>query len=311
MIRKLVQKQILPHKDSFRQELTKIVLSQNLPKYSNNTGNKQFTDSQKLSVVILYIRSGKSLRDFCEELKETKWSSWLELRYEIKKSSLNNWISNFDLEFIRKLLDETNRGDEPKIIGIDGTGIETHFKSGYFQKRLNDFGRKEKSNYHKFDIIADMEGKKNILDFCFFMKQQHDAKVAKRLFRRLNFKNIYIVADKGYYSFYLYELLKLKNVVLIVPPKKYGTKTSKNQLIKDEFHNVYFENIDKYSLRNNVEGVFSALKRTILNKIRSKKCSNKKRELAFKIVLYNMRKNIFFILTFQINIKLYFFNFSK
>jgi hypothetical protein len=73
MIRKLVQKQIIPHKDSFRQELTKIVLSQNLPKYSNNAGNKQFTDSQKLSVVILYIRLGKSLRDFCEELKETKW----------------------------------------------------------------------------------------------------------------------------------------------------------------------------------------------------------------------------------------------
>jgi hypothetical protein len=108
-----------------------------------------------------------------------------------------------------------------------------------------------------------MGRKKKVLDFCFFMKQQHDAKIAKRLFMRLIYKNIYVVADKGYYSFYLYELLKMKNITLIVPPKKYGTNSSKNQLIKDEFHDTFFKNIDKYSLRNNVEGVFSALKRTI------------------------------------------------
>ncbi len=169
MGRKLVQKQIIPHKNSFRQELNSIILSLNLPKYSNNTGNKKFTDSQKLSVVIIYIRSGKSLRDFCEEFKESQWLRWLEIRYEIKKSSLNNWLKQFDLKFIKEILDQTNKGEKPKILGIDGTGIDTQFKSSYYKKRLNDFGKKEKSNYHKLDIIADMEGKKKIFDLFFHL----------------------------------------------------------------------------------------------------------------------------------------------
>jgi len=57
MIKKLVQKQLIPHENSFRQELNKLILSLDLPKYNNNTENKQFTTAQKLSSVILYFRS--------------------------------------------------------------------------------------------------------------------------------------------------------------------------------------------------------------------------------------------------------------
>ena len=46
-------------------------------------------------------------------------------------------------------------------------------------------------------------------------------------------------------------------------------------------------------LRNNVESIFSALKRTVLDKIVSRKCSTKKREMTWKIVIYNMKKNVF------------------
>ena len=152
MIRQLVQKQIIPHENSFRQELNNIILSLDLPKYPNWRGNKQFRTSQRLSVVILYIRSGKSLRDFCEEFKESQWIRWLELKYEIKKSSLNNWLKSFDLKFIKAILDKTNLGDKPKIVGIDGTGIDTQFKSSYYEKRLKDFGRKPNSNWHKLPM---------------------------------------------------------------------------------------------------------------------------------------------------------------
>jgi hypothetical protein len=160
MIRKLVQKQIIPHKNSFRQELNEIILSLDLPKYPNWRGNKQFTTSQRLSVVILHMRSQKSLRDFCEEFNnESQWPKYLELKYDITKSSVNRWLKQFDLEFIKKLLDQTNYGEKPELLGIDGTGIDTQFKSSYYKKRLNDFGHKSKSNYHKLDIIADMKGK--------------------------------------------------------------------------------------------------------------------------------------------------------
>ncbi len=134
------------------------------------------------------------------------------------------------------------------------------------------------------------------------MKQQHDAKVAKRLFKRFKFEDIDIVADKGYYSFGLFSLMKSKNNNLVVPPKNYGKKCSHNRSLRRNFHKTFYENEHKYSLRNNVEGVFSTLKRTVLTKIVSKNSFTKKREMAFKIVLYNMKKNISWIFNFQLKI---------
>lgn len=302
MIRKLVQKQLIPHENSFRQELNKIILSLNLPKYPNHRGNKQFTTAQRLSVVILYFRSNKSLRDFCEELKETKWLNWLELKYDIKKSTLNDWVKLFDLNFLKIILDKTNSGEKPELVGIDGTGIDTHFKSRYYEKRLKEFGRKPKSNYHKLDIIADMNGKMKIYDFSFLMKQRHDIYVAWKLFKRFRFKNVVIVADKGYFDYGLFKLMKFKNNYLLFPPKNFGGKCRHNNTLRKIIKENYHKFIDIYHKRSNVEGVFSVLKRTVLRKIVSKNYSTKKREMAFKIILYNMNKNISFILIFQFRI---------
>ncbi len=299
MVRKLVQKQIIAHKNSFRQELNKIILSLDLPKYPNKMGNKQFTTAQRLSAVLLYFRSQKSLVNFCKEFEESQWPKYLEFKYPLRKSTLNDWVKSFDLDFIKKILDETNSGEKPELLGIDGTGIDTQYKSRYYEKRLKEFGRKPKSNYHKLDIIADMNGKKKIFDFSFLMKQQHDIPVAWKLIKRLKFKNIVIVVDKGYFDFGLFDLVKSQNNQLIFPPKNFGGKCKHNNILHKQIKVNYHKYIDIYHKRSNVEGVFSSLKRTILQKIVSKNYSTKKREMGFKIVLYNMHKNISFVLNFQ------------
>ena len=294
MSRQLVLREYIPDKKrTFKDELNELVLSLDLPKYANKTGNHQFTENQKLSCVILYFRSKKSLRQFCEEFKESQWPRWLELKYELKKSTLNDWVQYFDLDLIKKLLDQTNSGENPEVVGIDGTGVETQFKSSYYEKRLKDFGRKPKANYHKLDIIANMKGKKKILDFSFLMKQQHDSPIGKRLLKRFKFRNIIIVADKGYFCFESFELVKQMNNYLLFPPKNYGEKTQHNRLLHKKIKEDYHKYKDIYNLRNNVESIFSALKRTVLDKIVSRKCSTKKREMAWKIVIYNMKKNLF------------------
>ncbi len=295
MARQLVLKEIiLKKKRSFKEELNEIILSLDLPKYPNKMGNMQFTTAQRLSLVILYFRSKLSLREFCDYINnESTWPRDLGLRYKVRKSTLNDWVKSFDLIFIKEILDKTNEGDKPKILGIDGTGISSKYKSKYYEKRLDDFGQKPKSKYHKLDIIADLEGKKKILDFTFTMKQYNDKKQAKQLFNRFKFKNITIIGDKGYYFYDLYSKMKSLNNVLIVPPIKIDGKCRGDNIIRKKFQQTFFENRHKYSLRNNVEGVFSALKRTLLTKIISKNCSTKKREVAFKIIVYNMKKNVF------------------
>ncbi len=294
MERQLVLREVIKKKPrEFKDELNDIILGLDLPKYSNKTGNKQFTQSQKLSCVIIYFKSKFSLREFCDSFNsETLWPRILSLKYKLTKSSLNRWISEFSLDFIKQILNETIKNDSPEILGIDGTGISSMYKSSYYQKRLKDFGLNPKSPYHKLDIISDLQGKKKIYDFTFTMKQYNDKKQARRLFNRFKYKNITIIGDKGYYYFYLFSKMKEMNNIFIVPPLNTGEKCVHNNIVRNQFRQTYYEYSELYSLRNNVEGVFSALKRTILTKIVSKNYKTKKREVAFKIIVYNMKKNI-------------------
>ena len=198
MERQLVLKEIVSKKkQTFKEELFEILLSLNLPEYPNKHGNKQFTTFQRLGLVILYFRSKLSLREFCEYINhESLWKRDFQLKYDLKKSTLNDWIKSFDLNFLKEILNQTNKGDKPKIMGIDGTGLSSKYKSSYFQKRLKDFGINYHSPYHKLDIICDLQGKKKIYDFTFTMKQYNDKKQAKRLFKRFKFKNIIMIGDK-------------------------------------------------------------------------------------------------------------------
>ena len=167
MERQLVLKEIVSKKKrTFKEELFEILLSLNLPEYPNKYGNKQFTTFQRLGLVILYFRSKLSLREFCDYINyESLWKRDFQLKYDLKKSTLNDWVKSFDLTLLKEILDQTNKEDKPKILGIDGTGLSSKYKSSYFQKRLKDFGINYKSPFHKLDIISDLEGKKKIYDF--------------------------------------------------------------------------------------------------------------------------------------------------
>ena len=164
MATKILQTQIFPLEKSFKKELFETLLALNLPEYPNKMGNKQFTTFQRLALVILYFRSKLPLREFCSQINnESLWKRDLKLKYDVRKSTLNDWVKTFDLDFLRKILDQTNDGDDPKILGIDGTGIASQFKSSYYIKRLKDFGLNPKSPYHKLDIISNLEGNKKIM----------------------------------------------------------------------------------------------------------------------------------------------------
>lgn len=267
-------------------------------------GCKLFDNYQRVALIVLFIQSNKSLRSFLSNVDGslTAWKHWLKFKKIPSKSTLHSWLKKFDLNFIRELFGLTIAGLKPEIVAIDGSGVETQYKSSYYQKRLTDFGfRKPKSPWHKLDIIVDVKSKeKFILDFSFLLHPKHDSKVAWQLFKRTKFKNIDILADKGYYWFDLFYLAKIRNNKLIVPPKNYGTKCLHNRSKRKNFHNCYYENEEKYSLRNNVESVFSSLKRVQGLHLRSKLSFMKKRELAWNVVWYNIRKKIsLFVILFQ------------
>lgn len=276
-------------------------------------GCKLFDNYQRVGIIILYIQSQKSLRNFINDETDSLliWRQRLKMKKLPAKSTLHDWLKSFNLDFIRKLFEFTISEEKPEIVAIDGSGVDSYYQSSYYKKRLKDFGfRKPNRPWHKLDIIIDVKSKL-ILDFSFLLTNRHDSKVAWQLFKRFRLKNITILADKGYYFFDLYQLSNSKGGTLVVPPKNYGKKCIHHNFKRKKFHDNYHENEKIYSLRNNVESVFSSLKRVQRLKIRSKLSFMKKREVGWQILWYNIRKKLCKQIFFIMKIIIFIIQFNK
>jgi len=263
-------------------------------------------------LVIIFRRENKPTRDFIEWLRESKWVSWLDLKRVPGKSTLHDWLDLFDMKLIRNLINFSVDKTNLKVTAIDGSGVPTNFRSPYYQKRLKEFGEKIKNSYHKLDIIVDVYGKKQILDYSFLLKNRHDSFVAKKMLKKIKFKKCKILADKGYPNYDFIETSKTKQNNFISPPKNYGGKCRHNNFKRERKIRNYESNKPIYRRRVIVECVFSSLKRKQNLKLRSKLSYMKKREMGWHVLFYNIRRNIvfdgvelkeslsFFILIFQI-----------
>ncbi len=190
---------ILAHpQNKLEEQLIKLFHSTNLPLHFNKTGYKDFTNYQRISLIIIFRLENKPIRDFLFWMKESKWVSWLGLKRIPKKSTFHDWLNLFNIKLIRELINFSVDEEDLNVTAIDGSGIETNFKSSYYKKRLDDFGIKTKNSYHKLDIIVDVYGKKQIIDYSFLLKNRHDSFVAKKLLKRIKFRKYKILADKGY-----------------------------------------------------------------------------------------------------------------
>ena len=119
----------------FLSELINLYHTMGLPLHDNYCGSKVYSEFQKLSLVVLFRRSKKVLRDFVAELCETKWITWLQLREIPSKSVLNNWCKKFTIKFIRKLNKLLLRNKKPKLMAVDATGVDACVRSRHYEKR--------------------------------------------------------------------------------------------------------------------------------------------------------------------------------
>jgi hypothetical protein len=148
--------------NELERELVKLFHKSNLPLHFNYKGNKEFTNYQRISILVLFHRSKKSIRDFIEELSESKWVSWLGLKKIPKKSTLHDWLKIFNMKFIRKIC-KVLLPKKIKLIAIDGTGIDSWQRSRHYEKRINE----SNMPYAKVDLFIDVKTRK-ILNFLFF-----------------------------------------------------------------------------------------------------------------------------------------------
>jgi len=280
--------------NKLEKQLINLFHSSDLPLHFNKTGNKEFTNYQRISLIIIFRRENKSIRDFIAWLNESKWISWLGLKRIPKKSTFHDWMELFNMKLIRKLIDFSVDKTNLKVVAIDGSGVDTNFKSSYYKKRLKDFGENTKSNYHKLDILVDVYRKKQIIMYSFLLKNRHDSFVAKKILKKIKFKKCKILADKGYPNYEFIEMVKKNMNNFISPPKNYGDKCKHDNFKRQKKIRNYESNKPIYRRRPIVESVFSSLKRKQKLKLQSKLHYMKKREMGWHILFYNIRRNIVF-----------------
>lgn len=297
----MLQQKILPkHCNELQNQLLNLFHSSGMPLHFNKTGNKEFSNYQRISLIILLRRSKKSLRDFIFELRESRWTSWLGLKKIPGKSTLHDWIKMFEMKTIRELF-KMLRPKKSKLTAIDGTGIDSWHRSRHYARRIGE----PKMPYAKADLFIDVD-KRMILDFSLVCKHQHDMVAAKQIFKRINLKGKIVLADKGYDSEPLHEIIRNRNGILYAPVRKMHKWGSGNKKPKGFYRRKCMKLPEFMGQRSIIEAINSSIKRKQIISLTSKKVYLKQREFAWHMIVYNLRiiiqektkeeQNYFFVL---------------
>ena len=284
--------QIIPSKYSSKleEQLVNLFHESDLPLHFNKTGNKEFTNYQRVSIIILFRRSGKSIRAFIDEnLIESKWVSWLGLKKIPKKSTLHDWLKIFNMELVREIC-KVLLPDNVELTSIDGTGFDSWQRSRHYEKRAGE-AHIPHMPYAKADLFIDVKTQ-IILDYNFITYREHDVRGAEKIFKRNKIKSIIGLGDKGYDSQHLHEVARANGIIFYAPVRKMDKRSSKKKFPRGKHRRECVELPEYFGMRWMNETVNSTLKRTQINSLKSKKAFMKKREFGWHVILYNIKRKM-------------------
>jgi hypothetical protein len=262
-----------------------------LPLHFNCKGPKTFTNNQRVALLLLRERWNMSFQRFVEHLNETKWPKWLGLREIPGKSTLHDWAKLFGMDKIRMFFSQLLTKEKPSMMAIDGTGLDSYHRSRHYEWRI----QAKKTPHVKFDILIDVETML-VHDFCTRIRPRHDIIFANSACRRIKHKKVLVLADGAYDSEPLHQILQQRGNELYAPVRK-----SSRRFPKGWNRRRCIEKHPKYNQRSLVESTFSVIKKRF-SPLRAKLHFMKKREMAMRMIVYNMErmikivKNIFYII---------------
>jgi len=260
----------------------KVCYQKQISQYHFRFGPKKYTQHQFVALLILFAKSGKSLRDFVQSLYESKWPEWLNLREIPSKSSIHNHFQRIGLKIIRALNLIIVKTKESIHYAIDSTGIDSYHASKHYEKRIG----RSCQPYIKLSIIGQTREPFLVEDFNITDKHCNDAKHCKSLIKRFRFKDKIIFADKAYDAENLHKLANSKNNMLYAPIRNFKVKKPKG-FFRRKMNEFFDEEI--YHERNKIETIMFLIKHKGVV-IRSKKRINKIKELAWNILRYNIER---------------------
>jgi len=198
------------------------------------------------------------------------------------------------------------------IIIIDSTGFSLNYYSFYYDKRLNDFGRKVRKKYVKTTIVVD-DKSQIVVAFDVHFGEIHDSKEFKKTLENMDKELVskfrIIIGDNRYDSEENHFIAKRYDLLAIIPTRNkdvpiHRTKGENRKRMKRHLP-------EEYKRRSIVETVHSVIKRESGSFVRSRIPGLAEKEIALKIITYNIRrililnnsKFIFIIFRFSTELK--------
>jgi len=179
------------------------------------------------------------------------------------------------------------------IMIIDSTGFSLNYHSFYYDKRLNDFGRKVKRKYVKTTIVVD-DKSQIVVAFDVHFGEIHDSKEFKKVLENMDKELVsefnIIIGDKGYDSEENHVIAKRHGLFPIIPVRNeevpiHRTKGENRKRMKRHLP-------DEYKRSPIVETVHSVIKRESGSFVRSRIPGLAEKEIVLKIIAYNIRRTI-------------------
>jgi len=260
-------------------DILKLCHKMELPIHFNTFGPKVFTNYQRVALIILYLRSGQSLRTFVERLYESRWPQWLGLREIPGKSTLHDWMKLFKLTNIRELNNNLLADKQPSTMAIDATGIDSWKQSRHYEKRCVP----KNMRFAKLDVFVDVETML-IHDHTLRLKPRHDVLGARTMLSRTTVKHALVLADKGYDCEWLHRLAQKKQLTLFAP-----VRASPRTNPKGFFRRKCVNGHPKQGRRSLVESTIRSLKAKKAS-LRARLPRMKKREMAWAILMHNFER---------------------
>ena len=265
-------------------QILKVFHESDIKMNDNHFGSKIYTNYQRFGLLVLFVRSKKALRNFTAELFESKWPKWLGLKEIPSYRTIHHWLTKWNISWLREILVNTTAKTKPEIMAIDATGFDSWQRSRHYEQRLKQFGVKNPYlPYAKADLIIDTKTKL-VHDFVLRIKPRHDTLGATTMIKRFRHKNVLFLADKGYDSEPLHELIVDSGNLMFAPVRGFKVKRPKgvNRRRCSEGHELYFQ-------RNIIESINFSLK-SRFRSLRSKLPNMKKQEFGWQMIAYNLEK---------------------
>ena len=261
---------------------SKIVLN----KYSSNFSKHDFTQPALFTLLAMKIYTKSTYREITDLLDlSDKIQKYLHLKKVPHYTTLQKFFQRLPTSILRELNKQIliNHQINGEIIALDGSG----FTNDYADKYYAIIRGKERKSYVKNHISIDVESRL-ILHFAAQRGPRSDTHFAIAAIRNIKkYHPKYIIADKAYDTEPIRKCINEEakaedQIPLKTRAKKGHYRLKSKKKFKQEI----------YVIRNNVESVFSVIKRKFDGTNRSRSLQQSNKETKLKNILYNIYRSI-------------------